>query len=315
MSLSSNTSWTTCKSPSLWEGPLILETRLEGLGPKRQGKVRDIYDLGDSLLLVATDRISAFDVVLPDGIPGKGYVLTQLSQFWFDRIGHMEDVVPHHVLSTKVEEFPAVCRPYRETLSGRTMWVRKVDPLPVECIARGYLSGSGWKEYQKTGKIGGDPLPGGLRESGELPQPVFTPSTKARTGHDVNISFQEMKALIGGALAEEARRVSLIMYGHAARYAKTRGVIIADTKFEFGRDPATSQLVLIDEVLTPDSSRFWPMAGYVPGRPQPSFDKQFVRDYLDSITWNRQPPPPRLPDHVIRQTSEKYFEALTRLTG
>jgi phosphoribosylaminoimidazole-succinocarboxamide synthase len=298
-----------------WTGPVLLETDLAGLGPKRKGKVRDNYDLGEALLLVATDRISAFDVILPEGIPGKGYVLTQLSRFWFDRFGKQEGIVSHHLLSTDVKEFPAACKPYQDVLSGRTMLVRKAKPLPVECIVRGYLAGSGWKEYRESGKVCGVALPGGLRESERLPEPIFTPTTKATIGHDMNISFDQMKLVVGEELAEEARAVSLRLYGLAAGFAEKRGIIIADTKMEFGLDVLTGKLMLIDEVFTPDSSRFWPMDGYAPGRSQPSFDKQYVRDYLDKIGWNRQPPPPHLPPVVVEKTAQKYRDALERFTG
>lgn len=297
-----------------WDMPVVLETHLESLGPKRQGKVRDIYDLGDKLLLVATDRISAFDVILPDGIQGKGYVVTQMSKFWFEWLWPMEDIIPHHLITAEVNEFPDACLSYKEILWGRSMLVHKVNPLPVECIVRGYLSGSAWKEYRERGKVCNQPLPGGLSESEPLPEPIFTPSTKAAEGHDVNISYGEMERMIRKDLAEEVRAVSLKIYQRASAFADDRGIIIADTKLEFGLDPMTQQLMLIDEVLTPDSSRFWPKHTYVPGGPQPSFDKQYVRDYLDSINWNRQPPAPNLPKEVMRQTSLRYREALERLT-
>ena len=296
-----------------WDGPVILETHLETLGPKRQGKVRDIYDLGETLLLVATDRISAFDVVLPDGIPGKGCVLTQLSRFWFEWLWQMEDIVPHHLITAAINKFPKPCRRYKKVLRERSMLVHKSNPLPVECIARGYLSGSAWKEYRESGKVCGQPLPEGLMESERLPEPIFTPSTKASVGHDLNISFEQMKQMIGEPLAEEVKVVSLRIYQRAWAFAESRGIIIADTKFEFGLDPETRQLMLIDEILTPDSSRFWPKEGYAPGKPQPSFDKQYVRDYLDSIGWNHQLPAPSLPEDVIKQTSLRYREALKRL--
>jgi len=292
----------------------VVQTDFQGLGPKRQGKVRDIYDLGDALLLIATDRISAFDVVLPDPIPGKGALLTQMSAFWFNWLWSMEDIVPHHLITTKVDEFPAACRPYRELLAGRSMLVQKVTPLPVECIVRGYLAGSGWKEYKTSRTVCGLPLPAGLTESAKLPEPIFTPSTKAVSGHDENITFQEAAGRVGEAVAKEVREASLKIYQRAAAYAEGRGILIADTKFEFGIAPGTEQLVLIDEVLTPDSSRFWPKDGYRPGRSQPSFDKQFVRDALDAIGWNHQPPAPHLPPEVITQTADKYAEALRRLT-
>lgn len=297
------------------EGPLILETNLAGLGKRRQGKVRDIYDLGDTVLLVATDRISAFDVVLPDAIPGKGYVLTQLSKYWFEWLSRQGIGVCHHLLTAEVTQFPESCRPYQKILSGRSLLARKTEPFPVECIVRGYLSGSAWKEYRETGTVCDQKLPAGLLESDRLPEPIFTPSTKASEGHDTNISFRETVRLIGEEAASEVRRASLEIYPHAAALAEERGILIADTKFEFGRDSKTGRLLLIDEVLTPDSSRFWPKAGFAPGKGQPSFDKQFVRDYLDSISWDRRPPAPRLPQDVIHKTSQKYREALSRLTG
>lgn len=294
---------------------ILLESQLAGLGTPKRGKVRDIYDLGDAFLFVASDRISAFDVVLPEGIPGKGYVLTQLSLHWFNLIAQVGDSVPNHVITAEFDRFPEKCRPYREVLEGRSMLVRKAEPLPVECIVRGYLSGSGWKEYQKTGTVCGEKLPAGLVESARLPEPIFTPSTKAPMGtHDINISFEEMKSKVGDALAEEVRTASLNTYKTAAAHAEKRGIIIADTKMEFGLDPKTKRPILIDELLTPDSSRFWPMNTYVPGKGQPSFDKQYVRDYLLSINWNGTPPPPHLPASVVEQTSQKYFEALERLT-
>jgi len=293
-----------------FEGPVVLETRFEGLRLKARGKVRDIYDLGESLLIVATDRISAFDIVLPDGIPGKGAVLTQLSAFWFRWLSQYEDVLWNHFISADAAAFPASCQQHRAMLGGRTMLVRKADPLPVECIVRGYLSGSGWADFQRTGEICGQPLPQGLVESQKLPEPLFTPSTKAEQGaHDLNISFEKMESLIGTDTAKLVREVSLTLYTRAAAYAESKGIIIADTKLEFGLDPASGQPMLIDEVLTPDSSRFWPLDRYEPGRPQPSFDKQFVRDYLTSINWNRQPPAPSLPAGVIAQTSARYLEA------
>ena len=303
------------KNQDRWGGPLVLETHLEVLGPRKQGKVRDIYDLGNALLLVATDRLSAFDVVLPDGIPGKGFVLTQLSKFWFDWLGSMKDAVVHHLVSTDLSKFPESCHRFKEILSGRSMLVRKAKPLPIECIVRGYLSGSGWKEYRQSRTICELPLPAGLRESEKLPEPIFTPSTKAVEGHDVNISFKQLEETLGEAVAEEVRSTSLRIYARASDFAAARGIMIADTKFEFGLDPKTGGLMLIDEVLTPDSSRFWPRDGYVPGGPQPSFDKQYVRDFLDSIRWNHRPPAPHLPKEVIQKTSDKYFEAMARLTG
>jgi phosphoribosylaminoimidazole-succinocarboxamide synthase len=290
----------------------VFSTDFPGLGPKRQGKVRDIYDLGDCLLLVATDRISAFDVVMNEPIPDKGRILTRLSAFWFE---HLRDIAPNHLISINVDDFPRACQPYRDTLSGRTMLCRKCRPLPVECIVRGYLSGSGWAEYQKNGHIAGLPLPPGLVESDRLPEPVFTPSTKAELGiHDENISFAEMAGKIGEDLAGRVRALSLALYRRALEWAEPRGIIIADTKFEFGL-AEDGTLLLIDEVLTPDSSRFWPREGYRPGGPQKSFDKQYLRDYLESLNWNKQPPPPPLPGEVIANTRKKYLEALKALTG
>ena len=295
---------------------LVLETHLEGLTLARRGKVRDVYDLGDRLLIVATDRISAFDYILGSGIPDKGKVLTQLSAFWFDRVA---DLVPHHLLSVDVDEFPAVTRPHRDILRGRSMLVRKTDPLPVECVARGFLSGSGWKDYQRTGAVCGVALPAGLRDSDRLPQPIFTPATKADTGHDENISEDEAGRIVGRELIGRLRDLTLAIYGRGVAHAETCGIIIADTKFEFGlirrSGGAADELVLIDEVLTPDSSRFWPKADYQPGRSQPSFDKQFVRDYLERIGWNKQPPVPALPADVIEGTRQKYLDAFRQITG
>ena len=289
----------------------VLTTALAGLGPRHQGKVRDIYDLGDRLLLVATDRISAFDVVMAEPIPDKGRILTRLSAFWFR---HLADVVPNHLLSLKVEDFPPACQPHRKMLKDRTMLVKKTRPLPVECIVRGYLSGSGWAEYQATGGIGGMVLPPGLVESDRLPQPVFTPSTKAELGeHDENISFAAMAAKVGADLAAKVREISLTLYLRAQAWAEPRGIILADTKFEFGL--VDGELLLIDEVLTPDSSRFWPQEDYRPGGPQKSYDKQYLRDYLESLGWNKKPPPPPLPPEVIANTRARYVQALKALTG
>jgi phosphoribosylaminoimidazole-succinocarboxamide synthase len=290
---------------------VVLETNLSGLTLQRRGKVRDVYDLGSELLIVATDRISAFDYVLGSGIPDKGKVLTQLSAFWFAQMG---DIVPHHLISIDVDAFPAATKPHRDVLRGRSMLVRKTDPLPIECVARGYLVGSGWKDYQRTGAVCGVPLPGGLRDSDRLPAPIFTPATKADTGHDENISEAQAGEIIGADLVARLRDLTLKLYGRGVDYAASRGIIIADTKFEFGI-AADGTLILIDEVLTPDSSRFWPADGYVPGRAQPSFDKQFVRDHLEAIGWNKQPPVPGLPDDVIVRTRDKYLEAFRRLTG
>jgi phosphoribosylaminoimidazole-succinocarboxamide synthase len=294
--------------------PPVMTTAFPGLGPRRQGKVRDIYDLGDSLLLVATDRISAFDVVMAEPIPDKGRILTQLSAFWFR---HLADLTPNHLLSLVPEEFPPACRPFRDLLQGRAMLVRKCEPLPVECIVRGYLSGSGWAEYRQEGAIGGLPLPAGLVESQKLPEPIFTPSTKAELGtHDENISFAAMADKIGSGLAARVRDLSLALYRRALAWAEPRGIIIADTKFEFGlADGHDGKLLLIDEVLTPDSSRFWPQEDYQPGGPQKSYDKQYLRDYLESLGWNKQPPPPPLPADVIANTRARYLQALQTLTG
>jgi len=289
---------------------IILETQFTGLDFVARGKVRDIYSLDGRLLIVATDRISAFDYILQTGIPDKGRVLTQLSVFWFD---FLKDVVPTHFLTADPAKYPAALAPYREQLDGRSMLVRRAEMIEVECVARGYLAGSGWKEYRETGKVCGIPLPPGLKESDRLPEPIFTPATKAQSGHDENISFDRMVEVIGEELAGKLRSLTLEIYSKAARYAETRGIIIADTKFEFGFDGDT--LLLGDEVLTPDSSRFWPRATYQPGGPQPSYDKQYVRDYLESIRWNKQPPAPALPAEVARNTSEKYLEAYRALTG
>ena len=289
----------------------LLETRSSGLAPHQQGKVRDIFDLGDSLLLVATDRISAFDYVLGSGIPDKGKVLTQLSAFWF---GKTTGIVPNHVLTTDVRAFPDEMRRYADLLTGRSMLVRKTNPVPIECVARGYLSGSAWKEYQQTRSVCGIALPPGLRESDRLPEPIFTPATKATTGHDVNVSQAEAAALIGESLIDRLRELTLSLYRFGTEHAESRGIILADTKFEFGRTDA-GDIILIDEALTPDSSRYWPREQYTPGGPQPSFDKQYVRDYLEEIRWNKQPPVPSLPDHVVMRTREKYIEAYRRLTG
>ena len=296
----------------IWKAPALYEANLPRLGPKKQGKVRDMYDLGDCLLLIASDRISAFDVVLAEGIPGKGYVLTQLSKLWFERLWKKKGLVPHHLRTMDPEKFPEACHEHKDILAGRSMIVEKARPLPVECIVRGYLSGSAWKEYKKQGTVCEQQLPAGLRESDRFPEPLFTPSTKATKGHDENISFDKMKAMIGPDLAEEVKCVSIEIYQRAAALAEERGIIIADTKFEFGINARTKQLMVIDEVLTPDSSRFWPKDQYAAGKPQPSFDKQYVRDYLDSIGWDHNPPPPHLPDEVVGQTSSKYREALDR---
>ena len=287
---------------------VVRETNFAGISPAARGKVRDIYDAGDKLLIVATDRLSAFDVILPTPIPDKGRVLTQLSLFWFELL---RDVIPNHVVSAT--DFPAAFDAYREELAGRSMLVRKTAPLPIECVVRGYVSGSGWKDYKATGKVCGIDLPNGLRESDRLPEPIFTPATKAATGHDENISFERAAALIGDERARQVRDVSLEIYRRAAAYAEPRGILLADTKFEFGL--LGDELIWIDEALTPDSSRFWPAAQYQPGGPQPSFDKQFVRDYLESIHWPKTPPGPELPPEVVGATRGKYREAYRILTG
>jgi phosphoribosylaminoimidazole-succinocarboxamide synthase len=287
---------------------VVWETDFPGLKLVSRGKVRDLYEVGNDLLLVATDRLSAFDVVLPTPIPDKGRVLTQLSLFWFDKLG---DIVPNHVLSGM--DFPALANAYRQQLAGRSMLCRRTQPLPVECVVRGYLAGSGWKDYRATGKVCGVTLPPGLHESDRLPAPIFTPSTKATAGHDENISFDDVVARVGGDRAEQLRSISLQIYRRAAAYAEPRGILLADTKFEFGL--IGDELIWIDEALTPDSSRFWPAQGYKPGRSQPSFDKQYVRDYLESIGWNKQPPGPQLPPDVVERTRVKYREAYRLLTG
>jgi phosphoribosylaminoimidazole-succinocarboxamide synthase len=291
---------------------VITETTSGSQSPTRRGKVRDIYELGDTLLIVATDRLSAFDVVLPDGIPNKGKVLTQISTFWFRKLSH---IIPNHIVSVGVNDFPEPFRSMAGVFGGRSMLVRKTRPLPVECVVRGYLSGSGWKEYRESRSVSGITLPAGLRESDKLPEPIFTPSTKAEQGlHDENISFETVIQTVGEKVAHTIRSVSLALYREGAAFAATRGIIIADTKFEFGLDD-NNALVWIDEALTPDSSRFWPMDAYAPGGAQPSFDKQFVRDYLLSIKWDKKPPAPSLPPEIIATTGKKYEEALTLLTG
>jgi phosphoribosylaminoimidazole-succinocarboxamide synthase len=293
-------------SPQMSE--VVWETSFPAIHFLNRGKVRDIYEVGNRLLIVATDRLSAFDVVLPTPIPDKGRVLTQLSLFWFDLL---RDVIPNHVLTAT--DFPPELSAYRKQLEGRAMLCQRTKPLPVECVVRGYLSGSGWKDYRASGKVCGIALPAGLRESDRLPEPIFTPATKAAAGHDENIPFDEAASRIGGQLAERVRAVSLEIYRRAAAYAEPRGIILADTKFEFGLDG--NQLIWIDEALTPDSSRFWPAAGYQPGRAQPSFDKQYVRDYLERIGWNKKPPGPKLPPDVVAATRTKYREAFRQLTG
>jgi phosphoribosylaminoimidazole-succinocarboxamide synthase len=295
----------------------VLHTMLLDRPPDRQGKVRDIYEFGDWLLIVASDRISAFDYVLGSGIPDKGKVLTQISEFWFDRT---RAIVANHLRSTDPSTFPTPARSAAELLRGRSMLVTRTEPLPIECVARGYLSGSGWKDYVTSGEVCGVRLPQGLRESERLPQPIFTPATKARSGHDINITAGEAARLIGNAVLDRVRDLTLRLYAEGAAHAESCGIVVADTKFEFGvlpddGRPAADRIMLIDEVLTPDSSRFWPRDRYRPGGPQPSFDKQFVRDYLEAIRWNKQPPVPSLPDDVVANTREKYVEAFRRLTG
>jgi phosphoribosylaminoimidazole-succinocarboxamide synthase len=287
--------------------PVIRETCLPGL-PVRRGKVRDVYDLGDRLLLVSTDRLSAFDWVLPTGIPDKGKVLTQIAAFWFNRLGE-----PNHLITIDVDQMDLPPGIDRRMLAGRTTLCRKTEVTPIECVVRGYLAGSGWSEYCKSGTVCGISLPAGLKESDRLPEPIFTPSTKAETGHDENISFERMVELVGNKLSEELRARSLDIFKRGAEFALQRGIIIADTKFEFGR--IGDELILIDEALTPDSSRFWPADQYAPGRGQPSFDKQFVRDWLTATTWDKNSPPPALPDDVVAKTRAKYVEAYERLTG
>ena len=300
------------KEPRLTFAAPLLETRLNGLAPQRQGKVRDIYEVGDDrLLMIATDRISAFDYVLGSGIPDKGKVLTQLSSFWFDQTRHL---VTNHVLETDVARYPKDLQPFADTLRGRSMLVRKTNPVPVECVARGYLSGSGWKDYLATGAVCGVALPAGLRESDRLPEPIFTPASKAESGHDENISEAEAGRVVGVELVAKLRALTLALYSFGVAHAESRGIILADTKFEFGLTDS-GEIILIDEVMTPDSSRYWPKDQYAPGRAQPSFDKQFVRDYLEQIRWNKQPPVPSLPDEVVMRTREKYIEAFTRISG
>jgi phosphoribosylaminoimidazole-succinocarboxamide synthase len=290
---------------------IVLTTNIEGVSSPRRGKVRDIYELEDHLLIVATDRVSAFDVVLPDGIPHKGRVLTQVSKFWF---GYLSPIVPTHLVTTEVQSFPAPFWSYRDMLEGRSMLVKKAQPLPVECIVRGYLAGSGWQEYRASGTVCGIQLPKGLRESERLPEPIFTPSTKAEAGaHDENIPFSEVERLVGTQYAAQVRDLSLALYRAAHTFAETKGFFLADTKFEFGiRD---GQIILIDEAFTPDSSRFWRADVYQPGAPQESYDKQIIRNYLISLGWNRKPPAPHLPPEIIAQAAARYQEIATRLTG
>lgn len=293
----------------------VFETSLDGIAVHRRGKVRDMYEVGEHLLMVATDRISAYDVVLGSAVPDKGRVLTQLSAFWFGRTGQ---IVGNHMLSIDPGEYPASLRAHAELLAGRSMLVRRTKPIPIECVARGYLSGSGWKEYQRDGRVCGVQLPPGLQESDRLPEPIFTPATKAETGHDINISEAEAGRLVGPDLVARLRALTLALYAHGAAHAAAQGIIVADTKFEFGivaGPEGRDEILLIDEVLTPDSSRFWPAERYEPGGPQPSFDKQYVRDYLDRIEWDRKPPAPALPDDVVTNTRLKYVEAYRLLAG
>ena len=287
-----------------------MKTDLSDVKLHGRGKVRDIYDLGDHFLIVATDRLSAFDVVLPTPIPDKGKVLTQMSAFWFDRF---KDVVPNHVVSTDVSKYPQNLHQFRDQLEGRSMLVKKAKVFPVECVARGFLTGSGLKDYNKTGSVCGIKLPPGLRDSDRLPEPIFTPATKAETGHDENISEEQAAKIIGQDNVGRLKELTLQLYSRGVEYAKTRGIIVCDTKFEFGL--IDGKISIVDEMLTPDSSRFWPADQYSPGKPQPSFDKQFVRDYLEKIGWNKQPPAPELPDDIVKATSAKYVEALRLLTG
>ena len=292
----------------------IFETSLDGITPHRRGKVRDIYEIDDQLLIIATDRISAYDFVLGSAIPDKGKVLTQLSAFWFEGTRH---IVPNHMIAIDPSTYPASLQPDTTMLAGRSMLVRRTRPVPIECVARGYLAGSGWRDYTETGRLCGIELPARLRESERLPEPIFTPATKAESGHDINISEDEAGALVGRELVDRLRGLTLALYTQGAAHAEGCGIIVADTKFEFGlvSDDDSEEILLIDEALTPDSSRFWPKSAYVPGRAQTSFDKQYVRDYLDRIKWNRQPPVPELPPEVVENTREKYLQAFQLLTG
>lgn len=289
---------------------VVLKTNLEGVKFLRSGKVRDIYEIEDYLLIIATDRVSAFDVVLPNGIPGKGRVLTQISLFWFNQV---KDLVENHIVTANVDEFPETLRKYKEILEGRSMLVKKAKPLPVECIVRGYITGSGWKDYQKTGSVCGIKLPEGLVESQKLPEPIYTPSTKAEEGHDINISFEETIEILGDETANRVKELTISIYKRASEIAEKKGIIIADTKMEFGF--FDGKLILIDELLTPDSSRFWSMKDYAPGKPQDSYDKQIVRDYLLSIKWDKQPPAPTLPEDIVKKTAERYEEIFRILTS
>lgn len=290
---------------------VLLDTQLDGLPLVRRGKVRDVYAFGDHLILVATDRISAFDYVLGSGIPDKGRILNQLSAFWFARTS---GIIANHVISTNVDEYPAELQAFRSQLEGRSVLARKTTPLPVECVARGYISGSGWKDYKATGEVCGIPLPKGLKESDRLPEVLFTPATKAESGHDENISEAEAAKVVGADLLARLKALTLALYAHGVAHAESKGIILADTKFEFGLTDA-GELIVIDEMMTPDSSRYWPKDTYAPGGPQQSFDKQYVRDYLESIKWNKQPPVPSLPDDVVQNTRAKYLDAYRRLSG
>lgn len=292
------------------QGKVLLSTNLKDIKLFKRGKVRDVYDFEDNLLIISTDRISCFDVILPNGIPDKGKVLTQLSMFWFDFI---KELIPHHVITADVHQFPAILKPHQKTLAGRSMLAKKTKPIPVECVVRGYLSGSGWKDYKTTGAVAGFKLPPDLKESDKLPEPIFSPARKEEKGHDINIAEKDVINLMGKDITAKLKEISLAIYNKAGRYALDKGIIIADTKFEFGF--LNNKIILIDEVLTPDSSRFWPKEGYAPGKSQPSFDKQFVRDYLEGLDWNKTPPAPPLPEEIIRKTREKYLQALFLLTG
>ncbi len=289
---------------------VVLQTNLEGVKFLRRGKVRDIYEVGEYLLIVATDRVSAFDVVLPNGIPGKGRVLTQISLFWFEKV---KDIFENHLVTANVDEFPEPLKKYREVLEGRSMLVRKAEPLPVECIVRGYITGSGWKDYQKTGMVCGIRLPEGLKESEKLPEPIYTPSTKAQEGHDVNITYEETVKILGEETAKKIKELSIAIYKRASEIAEKKGIIIADTKMEFGI--YDGKIILIDELLTPDSSRFWSMKDYKPGKTQDSYDKQIIRDYLLSVNWDKKPPAPVLPDEIVKKTAERYEEIFRILTS
>jgi phosphoribosylaminoimidazole-succinocarboxamide synthase len=290
---------------------IVVETNFPDLQLFKRGKVRDVYEVDNKLLIVATDRVSAFDVIMADPIPGKGRILTQISAYWFHA---MEDIIPNHLISTRVEAYPPACRPYKEMLEGRSMLVERSEPLAVECVVRGYLAGSGWAEYQRSGVVCGIKLPKGLVESARLPEPIFTPATKEEVGsHDINITFEDMQGTVGDKLAERLRETTLAIYDRACHIAEAKGIIIADTKLEFGVH--AGELILIDELLTPDSSRFWPASEYKPGGPQQSFDKQFLRDYLLTLAWDKSPPPPPLPEEIVEKTRQRYEEALQRLTG